>query len=246
MSKIETKTFLILPPSPKIVKPTTCIKNASTILPQNNFLLPTKTLRDSIFDDDMNPDDFASEDLRAILSKIVKQELDALNILKKRCRIVAKMISSIDRSSEFNEKDAHGIIKLIEQMGHTITNTSEIEIELGVKTRTHEKKMLEAAAVKRNYEMLHKKAIQYENELKELKVKIKALQDENIRQVKINEHEKKRYSEVHSKVHTLEECLWVLANSASIPPQDSVMKLKGAIGALLRDASDYKREIQAL
>ena len=60
------------------------------------------------------------------------------------------MISSIDRSSEFNEKDAHGIIKLIEQMGHTITNTSEIEIELGVKTRPHEKKMLEAAAVKRN------------------------------------------------------------------------------------------------
>ena len=39
--------------------------------------------------------------------------------------------------------------------------------------------------------MLHKKAIQYENELKELKVKIKALQDENIRQVKINEQEKK-------------------------------------------------------
>ena len=244
--KLEKKTFLILPPSPKIIKPSSCAKSTSTIPPHSTFPLPTKSLRDSVFDIDLNLNDLGSEDLRPILSKIIRQEIDTLNLLKKRCRILEEMINSIPRSSDFGEKEVYGIIKLINQMGHTVANTSEIEIELGVRNRLYEKKILEAAVVKRNNDLLHKKAMQYENEMKELKAKIKILQDENIKQIKINDQEKQRYSEMQSKVHTLEESLWVLANSASIATQDSVVKLKGAIGALMRDATEYKKEIQGM
>ena len=70
-----------------------------------------------------------------------------------RCHILSKMVKVFEISSSFSEKDAHDLMSLLDQMAKSVINTSETEIELGIKTRLAEKKNLEASAFRKNYEI---------------------------------------------------------------------------------------------
>ena len=252
LKKIRVKSFDKLPEVPVITNSLSLQKTEqkSKFYSQNlstsslfSQVLP-KNIKESLFEVDVNL--LETEDLKTLLKKIVNQELQSLKQLNDRCHILSKMVKVFEISSSFSEKDAHDLMSLLDQMAKTVINTSETEIELGIKTRLAEKKNLEASAFRKNYEILHKRSFQSEQELKELREKIKNLQEENIKQLKITENERHRFSESKSKIQTLENSLWVLANSNNNSPQDSILKLKGAIHALLRDAYDYKKEIQHL
>lgn len=227
----------------KLEKPETS-KSTVVVKKSINITMPLKKHKEYSFDIGMN---FSTcEEMKEVLSKIIDQEVLILKTLEDRCAIVTKMIKTINSSSCLSEKDAENLVNLIEEMGKTVIRTSEMEIELGVKNRLYEKKSLELASFKANFQSLQKRNQQSENELKDLREKIKNLQEENIKLAKMNEAEKHRSSEVNNKMQTLEDTLWVLANSATMSPQDSIVKLKSAINALLRDAYDYKKDIQKL
>ena len=151
--------------------------------------------------------DLGIDGLKDLLSKIVESELKSLKILEERCNIVGDMIKVVESSSFFREKDAADLVKLLNQMAHTVIKTSETEIELGIKNRLCEKKTIELSNLKNNYELLYKRSIQTNSELKEVKEKLKILQEENAKLVKINENERHRFSEAISRTQTLEETL---------------------------------------
>ena len=237
--KKASSIVMISPPSPKLAKLNNMSKTCTSLKPATSASVLPKRIQDSLEFTDYGK--YSTDNLKELLVKIVKDELKSLKILEERCNIVGSMIKVVESSCCFSEKDAADLVKLLNQMAKTVNTTSEIEIELGIKTRLCEKKTIEIANLKNNYDSLYKRAVQSNSELKELKEKLKGFQEENSKLFKINENEKHRYSEVHSKIQTLEESLWVLTNSSSISPQDSVTKLKGAISALLKDAYDYKR-----
>jgi hypothetical protein len=210
------------------------------------FAQPIQPKKEEEITFDFDISGFDADQLNSLLHRIVQQELRTLKSLQERAKILTNMNKIIETSQTFTEKDAQDLMTLTEEMSKTILNTSEIEIELGIKIRQYEKKTLELAVFKNNSEIFHKRCLQAEHELKELREKIKNLQEENIKQVKINENEKHRYYEASLKTQKLEESLWALSNSNTLSPQDSLLKLKGAISALLKEAYQYKKEIQNL
>ena len=247
--KLRTKSIEKFPKPLAVLSPTRPLTRADTkvLLPSRKPIpqMPTyKRPKDSVFDLGITQLDISN--LKSLLTRIIKEEQSALRLLHDRCQLVLKMFKTVEKSNYFSEKDAQDLLQLLEQMGKTILKTSETELELGSKNRLYEKLNLEVATFKKNYASLQTRLHQADHELRELREKIKELQEDNTKQLKVNENEKHRYAESNNKVQVLEESLRVLANAPNISTQDAIVKLKSTINALLKDAYDYKKEIQNL
>jgi hypothetical protein len=224
--------------------PVTSLKSKSISLikkPKSLHQFSTSSI-DSFFDIDtklLNP-----PELKEMLISIIQQELSSLKIIQERCSIMSSMIKTIEKSSFFSEKDLDELMQLIENMGKTVLNTSETEIELGTKHRLYEKLSIEHSSFKANFSSIQKRLHQTEKDCKDLRDKVKGLQEENARLLKIIDGEKQKNTDICIRNQNLEESLWVMSSNANNPTHDSINKLKIAINSLLRDTFGYRKEIQ--
>mmetsp|Transcript_6078 Transcript_6078/g.5957 ORF Transcript_6078/g.5957 Transcript_6078/m.5957 type:complete len:99 (+) Transcript_6078:2-298(+) len=96
-------------------------------------------------------------------------------------------------------------MKLIQEISVTILDASNREIELGLKNRELEQKKLQLSLISQKYEVLQKRALNSESELKDLRGEIKNLNKENAKQAKMIMTEKQKFSQIAVKLQTLEE-----------------------------------------
>ncbi|CAG9333056.1 unnamed protein product [Blepharisma stoltei] len=194
----------------------------------------------------MNIEEIDIYELRKIMQELIIKQRELFRNLTGRCEILGNMIRVVENSENFSEREAKSLIQLIHEMAETAANTSEVEINFGVKSRELERRNLEFSALKSKYESLLKRSYQSENENKDLKEKLKNLQEENARQSKLTMTERQRFSQITSKIQSLEEGLQAMVMTQAGNNVDVAGKLKGAINALLRESQDYRKEIQEM
>lgn len=254
LERAEVKTA----PKPTTYSDQSEIMNRHSIQPQRVYTENKKVLRkdysymyfigsESLLN--MNVDDLDINELKKVLSDLIFKQREMFKSLISRCEILGNVIRTTEESELFTERDAKTLISLVHQMAETAANTSEVEIEYGVKSRELERRNLEFSVLKSKHESLQKRSSQSENELKDLKEKIKNLIEENARQSKLTMTERQRFSrifylEITSKIQSLEEGLWAMSTTTNSSGIDISGKLKGAINALLRESQDYRKEIQ--
>ena len=79
--------------------------------------------------------------------------------LKNRCNLLNGIFKTIEVSAIFTRRDAKKLITQLNELKQSALHVSDIEIELGMKSRELVKRNLEYSALKNKYESLHKRSI---------------------------------------------------------------------------------------
>ncbi|CAG9331695.1 unnamed protein product [Blepharisma stoltei] len=187
-----------------------------------------------------------SHEPKQMLLDLVAQEKETLKVLENRCHILGEIQKIVETSSVFTERDGEKIMKLIQEISVTILDASNREIELGLKNRELEQKKLQLSLISQKYEVLQKRALNSESELKDLRGKIKNLNKENAKQAKVIMTEKQKFYQIAGKLQTLEEGFWAMTGDVKIQSEDACGKLKSAINALIKDGHEHRKEIGEL
>jgi len=132
-------------------------------------------------------------EMKKVLVALIHKERDSFAKLLTKIQELESVVYSVEKSkiSEKNSKELkHDILLMADKCAYS----SHIEIELGIKNRELVSKNMQLASVKNKYQAIHKRCTQNEKELKELKDKVKKLEEENTRLQKTIMTERQRFS----------------------------------------------------